>query len=70
MAPFAHISKHTMFCAVFTPVRTWRLLRHPLQDVHDRQKKEAKRELEERSVIARDEAAAAREDADFEVSYR
>lgn len=31
-------------------------------------RKEAKREMEERAVVMRDEAAAAREDGDYKVS--
>lgn len=39
-----------------------------IQDLQDRMKKEAKKEMEERGVLQRDEAAAAREDDDYQVS--
>eukprot|EP00752_Nemacystus_decipiens_P001789 g1728.t2 len=38
-----------------------------LQDLHDRMKKEAKKEMDERGMKERDEAAAAREDDDYEL---
>lgn len=37
------------------------------QDLQDRMKKEAKKEMEERGILQRDEAAAAREDDDYQV---
>ena len=40
---------------------------HSLQDLQDRMKKEAKREMDERTVLQRDEAAAAKEDEEFKV---
>lgn len=41
-----------------------------VQDLHDRMKKEAKREMEDRGVLEKDEAAAAREDEEFKVHAR
>lgn len=38
-----------------------------LQDLQDRMKKEAKREMDERAVLQRDEAAATKEDDEFKV---
>lgn len=37
------------------------------QDLQDRTKKEAKKETDERGLLQRDEAAAAREDDEFKV---
>lgn len=39
-----------------------------MQDLQDRLKKEAKKEMDERGIMERDEAAAAREDDDYQVS--
>ncbi len=38
-----------------------------LQDLQDRMKKEAKKEMDERGALQRDEALAAREDEDYQV---
>lgn len=39
-----------------------------MQDLQDRMRKEAKKEMDERGVLQRDEDAAAREDDDYQVS--
>lgn len=39
----------------------------PIQDLQDRMKKEAKKEMEERGALERDEALAAREDEEYQV---
>lgn len=41
-----------------------------LQDLQDRMKKEAKREMEERAVLQRDEAAATKENEEYKVLVR
>lgn len=41
-----------------------------MQDLHDRMKKEAKKEMEDRGSLEKDEAAAAREDEEFKVHAR
>lgn len=41
-----------------------------MQDLQDRMKKEAKREVEDRGALQKDEAAAAREDEEFKVHAR
>ncbi|CAM9998597.1 unnamed protein product, partial [Ectocarpus sp. 8 AP-2014] len=41
-----------------------------LQDLQDRMKKEAKREMEDRGALEKDEAAAAREDEEFKLRIR
>ncbi|CAM9364785.1 unnamed protein product [Ectocarpus fasciculatus] len=41
-----------------------------LQDLHDRMKKEAKKEMEDRGSLEKDEAAAAREDEEFKLRIR
>lgn len=50
----------------------WSTLNHVvcsfMQDLQDRVKKEAKKEMDERGIMERDEAAAAREDDDYQVS--